>query len=52
LGDSVAEKVRKADLKRVRGGNLPQRRLLPKKEEKKPLDARELEKRTSIFDWE
>jgi hypothetical protein len=53
LGDSVAEKVRKADLKRVRGGNLPP---LPppvqKKEEKKPLDAREFEKRTSIFDWE
>lgn len=54
LGDSVAEKLRKADLKRVRGGNLPATPPTPPKpkEEKKPLDPRELEKRTSIFDWE
>lgn len=52
LGDPVLEKVRKADLKRVRGGFNPP---VPpptteKKDEKK--DPRELEKRTSLFDWE
>lgn len=53
LGDPVLEKVRKADLKRVRGGNAaPTPPPVQKKEEKKPLDPRELEKRTSIFDWQ
>lgn len=53
LGDKALEKVRKADLRRARGGNPP---ATPSpaapKEEKKPLDARDLEKRTSLFDWD
>lgn len=54
LGDPVLEKIRKADLKRVRSGNLPPvPPQAPKEEKKKPLDARDLEKRSgSIFDWE
>lgn len=54
LGEPVVEKIRKADLKRVRSGNLPQTPppAPQKKEEKKP-DARDLERRSgSIFDWE
>lgn len=53
LGEPVAEKIRKADLKRVRGGNLPPTPPpVQKEEKKKPVDPRELEKRTSLFDWE
>lgn len=54
LGDGVLEKVRKADLKRVRGGNTPPTPPppVPQKKEEKKLDARDLERKTSIFDWE
>lgn len=53
LGDPVLEKVRKADLKRVRGGNVPTPPPpVPQKKEEKKLDARDLERKTSIFDWE
>lgn len=52
LGDPTLEKVRKADLKRVRSGYTPTAPTPPgKKDDKKP-DAREFEKRTSLFDWE
>lgn len=58
LGDPVLEKVRRADLARARGqftkkeptDNAPT--TPEKKDEKKKPDLRELEKRTSLFDWE
>lgn len=57
LGDPVLEKVRRADLARARGqfqkkdDGAP---VTPKTEEKKveKKDLRELEKKTSLFDWE
>jgi hypothetical protein len=52
LGEPVIEKVRKADLKRVRGGNLPPTPPPVQKKEEAKRDPRELEKRTSLFDWE
>lgn len=54
LGDPVLEKVRRADLKRVRGGNhtpTPPPVVPEKKEEKKPA-LNDLTKKHSIFDWE
>lgn len=60
LGDQNLEKVRRADLARARGQFQKKDEPKPaddgapsdKKDEKKKLDPRELEKRTSIFEWE
>lgn len=54
LGDPVLEKVRRADLKRVRGGYVPPAPPPKPGEEKKDkkLNPRELEKRTSLFEWD
>lgn len=53
LGDPVLEKVRKADLKRVRGGNMPTPPpVVPEKKEEKKPSVNDLTKKHSLFDWE
>ncbi len=59
LGDQNLEKVRRADLARARGQFTKKEEVksddgapTEKKEDKKKIDPRELEKRTSIFEWE
>ncbi len=59
LGDPVLEKVRRADLARARGqfqkkdDGAPVSKAEPTDEDKKKrIDPRELEKKTSIFEWE
>lgn len=57
LGDQNLEKVRRADLLRAKGQFVKKEPAndgapVQKEPEKKKLDPRELEKKTSLFDWE